>query len=136
MIFGFVSDFEFRISDLLLHFAFGSVNLGNIYLSNQFNLRNLWLKNGQSKITNYAKRTQFPKKSNIYNRNFNNELQPKIDNGHLVKTNPNKAKQTHCESTKIFSSVFSVANSERHRIREDSLKIRFVGDFDILNFAG
>jgi len=42
-------------------FAFGSVNLGNIYLSNQFNLGNLWLKINQSKITNYAKQTQFPK---------------------------------------------------------------------------
>src|SRR4030042_3312173 len=40
---------------------------------------------------NYAKRTQFPKKSNVYNRNFNNGLQRKIRIGHLVKTNPNKA---------------------------------------------
>jgi hypothetical protein len=39
---------------------------------------------------NYAKQTQFPKKSNVYNRNYDNELQWKIDNGHLVKTNPNK----------------------------------------------
>ena len=67
------------------------VNLGNFYLSNQFNLCNLWLKNVQSKMINYAKQTQFPKKSNVYNRNFNNQLQRKINNGHLVKTNPNKA---------------------------------------------
>jgi hypothetical protein len=45
----------------------------------------------QSKITNYAKQTQFFKKSNVYNRNFNNELQRKINNGLLVKTNPNEA---------------------------------------------
>jgi hypothetical protein len=51
----------------------------------------LWLKPDQSKHINYAKRTQFSKKSNVYNRNFNNELQRKMDNGHLVKTNPNKA---------------------------------------------
>jgi len=40
---------------------------------------------------NYAKRTQFPKKSNACNIIINNELQQKINNGHLVKTNPNKA---------------------------------------------
>ena len=51
----------------------------------------LWLKLNQSKMLNYAKQTQFFKKSNIYNRNFNNELQRKPDNGHLVKTNPIKA---------------------------------------------
>jgi hypothetical protein len=66
--------------------------------NNCVNLCNLWLKIDQSKITNYAKRTQFSKKSNVYNRNFNNELQRKMDNGHLVKTNPNepnsKPKQT------------------------------------------
>jgi hypothetical protein len=45
----------------------------------------------QSKMNDYAKQTQFFKKSNIYNRNFNNELQRKMNNGHLVKTNPNKA---------------------------------------------
>jgi len=83
--------------------------LGNIYLSNQLNLGNLsrsfgmpkpsflrlfpstWPKVNQSKIINYAKQTQFFKKSNVYNLNKNNELQQKIDNGHLVKTNPNKA---------------------------------------------
>jgi hypothetical protein len=43
---------------------------------------------------NYAKQSQFPKKSNVYNRNFNNQLQRKFDNGHLVKTNPNKANFT------------------------------------------
>jgi hypothetical protein len=37
---------------------------------------------------NYAKRTQFFKKSNVYNSNYDNELQRKIDIGHLVKTNP------------------------------------------------
>jgi len=40
---------------------------------------------------NYAKQTQFFKKSNVYNRNFNNDLQRKNDIGHLVKTNPIKA---------------------------------------------
>jgi hypothetical protein len=48
----------------------------------------------QSKITNYAKQSQFPKKSNVYNLSFNNELQRKINDGHLVKTNPNKANFT------------------------------------------
>jgi hypothetical protein len=38
-----------------------SVNLGSIYLSNQFNLGNLWLKINQSKHINYAKQTQFTK---------------------------------------------------------------------------
>jgi hypothetical protein len=71
--------------------ALGGVNLGSFYLSNQLNLGNLWQKINQSKHINYAKRTQFPKKSNVYNPNFNNELQRKIKNGHLVKTNPNKA---------------------------------------------
>jgi hypothetical protein len=60
------------------------VNLGSIYLSNQFNLGNLWLKLNlsavalakadQSKHINYAKQSQFPKKSNVYNLNENNEL--------------------------------------------------------------
>jgi hypothetical protein len=54
--------------------ALGGVNLGNFYLSNQFNLGNLWLKINQSKHINYAKQSQFPKKSNVYNPNFNNEL--------------------------------------------------------------
>jgi hypothetical protein len=39
---------------------------------------------------NYAKRTQFSKKSNVYNRSFDNELQQKMQIGHLVKTNPNE----------------------------------------------
>ena len=37
---------------------------------------------------NYAKQSQFEKKSNAYNRSFYNELQLKMNNGHLVKTNP------------------------------------------------
>jgi hypothetical protein len=56
-----------QFSNLLMLSVFCGVNLGNIYLSNQFNLRNLRLKNDQSKITNYAKRTQFSKKSNACN---------------------------------------------------------------------
>jgi hypothetical protein len=36
----------------------------------------------------YAKQTQFPKKSNVHNSNFRNELQRKMLIGHLVKTNP------------------------------------------------
>jgi hypothetical protein len=50
----------------------------------------LWLKFNQSKITNYAKQTQFIKKSNVYKISFDKELQRKMDDGHLVKTNPNK----------------------------------------------
>jgi hypothetical protein len=50
----------------------------------------LWLKIDRSKITNYAKQTQFPKSQNVYNRNFNNELQRKTNFGLLVKTNPIK----------------------------------------------
>jgi hypothetical protein len=38
----------------------------------------------------YVKQSQFSKKSNVYNLNENNGLQRKIQNGHLVKTNPNK----------------------------------------------
>jgi hypothetical protein len=44
----------------------------------------------QSKRVNYAKRTQIFKKSNVYNLNNNKELQQKMANGHLVKTNPNE----------------------------------------------
>jgi len=80
-----------QFSNSLILSAFGVVNLGNIYLSNLFNLGNLWLKINQSKITNYAKQSQFLKKSNVYNRSFDNEVQLKMNNGHLVKTNPNKA---------------------------------------------
>jgi hypothetical protein len=79
-----------QFSNPLILFAFVSVNLGNIYLSNQFNLGNLWLKFNQSKLINYAKRTQFSKKSNVHNQNDDKELQRKMHNGHLVKTNPNK----------------------------------------------
>ena len=77
-------------SNSLIRFAFGGVNLGNIYLSNQFNLGNLWQKINQSKHINYAKRTQFRTKSNFYNPNSSNELQRKNEIGHLVKTNPNE----------------------------------------------
>ena len=56
------------------------------------NLGNLWLKLNQSKQLNYAKRTQFKTKSNFYNGSINNGLQRKNEIGHLVKTNPNKAK--------------------------------------------
>jgi hypothetical protein len=45
----------------------------------------------QSKMINYAKQSQFFKKSNVYNINKNKGLQQKNENGHLVKTNPNKA---------------------------------------------
>jgi hypothetical protein len=54
----------------------------------------LWLKLSQSKMINYAKQTQFSKKSNVYNRNCYNGLQRKMHNGHLVKTNPNEPKFT------------------------------------------
>ena len=37
---------------------------------------------------NNAKQTQFPKCQTVYNRNYDNELQQKMDNGHLAKTNP------------------------------------------------
>ena len=40
---------------------------------------------------NYAKQSQFRTKSNFYNPNKYNELQQKNENGHLVKTKPNKA---------------------------------------------
>ena len=89
-----ISTFFCQSSVVCLLSAFGSVNLGNFYLSNPFNLCNLWLKMDQSKITNYAKQTQFFKKSNVYNLVKNNELQRKMNNGHLVKTNPNKANFT------------------------------------------
>jgi hypothetical protein len=54
--------------------ALGGVNLGSFYLSNQLNLGNLWQKINQSKHINYAKRTQFPKKSNVYKLNKNKKL--------------------------------------------------------------
>jgi hypothetical protein len=67
------------------------VNLGNIFKLISVNLCNLWLKDVQSKMINYAKRTQFFKKSNTRKPNRSNELQRKMQIGHLVKTNPNKA---------------------------------------------
>jgi hypothetical protein len=48
-------------SNSLILSASVSVNLGNIYLSNQLNLGNLWLKINQSKMINYAKQSQLPK---------------------------------------------------------------------------
>jgi len=72
---------------------------------------NLWLKISQSKITNYAKRTQFFKKSNVYNLNKNNELQQKMDNGHLVKTNP-KQTQTNPILFAVLSTVAQRAKVE------------------------
>jgi hypothetical protein len=71
-----------------------SVNLGNLWLKIPSCLGVLLVANPTKKRINYAKRTQFPKKSNIYNPNFNNELQQKTQIGHLVKTNPNKANFT------------------------------------------
>jgi hypothetical protein len=53
----------------------------------------------QSKQLNYAKRTQFLKKSNVYNRSFDNELQRKSSRGHLVKTNPIKPNLVHLRWT-------------------------------------
>jgi hypothetical protein len=45
----------------------------------------------QSKITNYAKQTQFFKKSDDCNASIDKQLRRKIEIGHLVKTNPIKA---------------------------------------------
>jgi hypothetical protein len=39
---------------------------------------------------NYAKQTQFFKKSNVCNISSSGELKQKNENGHLVKTNPNE----------------------------------------------
>ena len=59
---------------------------------------------------NYAKRTQFSKKSNVYNLIKNNELQRKNEIGHLVKTNPNEANFTryggqNCPERPVVSIV-------------------------------
>jgi len=54
----------------------------------------------QSKLNDYAKQSQFPKKSNVYNSSFNKELQRKMDNGLLVKTNPNKPNFRECAGGK------------------------------------
>jgi hypothetical protein len=53
---------------------------------------------------NYAKRTQFLKKSNVYKLNKNNELQRKMQIGHLVKTNPNKANSCPERSRGIYQN--------------------------------
>jgi hypothetical protein len=37
---------------------------------------------------NYAKQTQFAERQNERNHNYDNKLQRKMNNGHLVKTNP------------------------------------------------
>jgi len=63
-----------QFSNSLILSAFGSVNLGNIYLSNQFNLGNRWLRFNQSKIINYAKQTQFPKGKNELNSLYDKGL--------------------------------------------------------------
>jgi len=51
---------------------------------------------------NYAKQSQFSKRSNVYNRSFDNKLQRKMDNGLLVKTNPNKANLLRIETLRVF----------------------------------
>jgi len=62
------------------------------------------------KRVNYAKRTQFFKKSNVYNLNKNNELQQKMDNGHLVKTNPNEPNQTQPVVSEVEPFMVSLSN--------------------------
>jgi hypothetical protein len=52
-----------------------------------------WLKINQNELK-YAKQTQIKTKSNIYNASYNNDLQRKMQIGHLVKTNPIKANFT------------------------------------------
>jgi hypothetical protein len=64
----------------------------------------------QSKTTNYAKRTQFAGCPNICNASINNELQRKIDNGHLVKTNPIKPNQTQFQIND-FLRIFYLASA-------------------------
>ena len=81
------------------------VNLWNLWLNYLCALVPLWLKMDQSKQLNYAKQTQFSKKSNVYNLNNYNELQRKINNGHLVKTNPNKANLWWAKSNHLVPSA-------------------------------
>jgi hypothetical protein len=81
------------------------VNLGSIFKVISVNLCNLWLKNVQSKITNYAKRTQFSKKSNAHNRSFSNELQRKSSFRHLVKTNPIEPNFTRHSVWRVYPLV-------------------------------
>jgi hypothetical protein len=57
---------------------------------------------------NYAKQTQFSKKSNVYNLIKNNELQLKIQIGHLVKTNPNEANS--CLAEALAKADFTYGN--------------------------
>jgi len=76
--------------------------------------RSLLAKPGQSKITNYAKRTQFFKKSNVYNLNKNKELQQKMDNGHLVKTNPNEPNFTRLRR----AGGFTPSGAEQQLLQE------------------
>jgi hypothetical protein len=66
------------------------LNLSAVACSSAIALATAEAKVDQSKMINYAKRTQFPKKSNVYNDSFNKELQRKMQIGHLVKTNPIK----------------------------------------------
>jgi hypothetical protein len=80
----FLADLGFRISDFSLSSALG----GKI----------------SQKRVNYAKRTQFFKKSNVYNLNNNNQLQQKMDFGHLVKTNPNEPNFTAPTIVKFYPS--------------------------------
>jgi len=81
---GFVSDLGFRISAFSLSSALG----GKI----------------SQKRVNYAKRTQFFKKSSVYNLNKNNQLQQKMAKGHLVKTNPNEPNFTAPTIVKFYPS--------------------------------
>jgi hypothetical protein len=93
------------------------------------------------KRVNYAKQSQFPKSQIIYNRNSNNQLQRKIDNGHLVKTNPNKANlvpsavegsiktTTHLRRIQKAGAVFlSNQGGKRAKFSNFSLKSRSYHD--------
>jgi hypothetical protein len=69
--------FNHLTNSLIHQFANSLCSLCSLWLktvSIRVNLCNLWLRVNQSKQLNYAKQTQFTKKSNVYNRNFNNQL--------------------------------------------------------------
>jgi len=120
LIFGFVSYFstghltvDIRISDFLLssacpvrcachvgcvvcypivvfHYLTGVSICVNPCLIFLCVLGSLWLKLNQSKITNYAKQTQFPKHQKCFNLSKDNELQRTMNHELLFKTNPIK----------------------------------------------
>ena len=69
--------------------------------------------NHDPRTMNYAKQSQFAKKSNAYNLSFYNDLQRKMHNGHLVKTNPIKPNLPNAQIA--VTTVYTMTNIKKQR---------------------